>query len=61
VKGISGSLMIYKAASALDLILVDINTVQNNDSVLVTVDLEQKYPSLYRGIGKLKNLKWSCT
>ena len=56
VKGNSGSLMSYKTASVLDLIRVEINTVQNNDNVLATVDdLEQKYPSIFRAIGKLKN------
>ena len=58
VKGNSGSLLSYKTASALDLIRVEINTVQKNDNVLVTVDdLEQKYPSLFCGIGKLKNFE----
>ena len=58
VKGNFGSLMSYKTASALDLVRVEINTVQKNDNVLVTVDdLEQKYPSLFRGIGKLKNFE----
>ena len=58
VKGNFGSLMSYKTASALDLVRVEINTVQKNDNVLVTVDdLEQKYPLLCRGIGKLKNFE----
>ena len=58
VKGNFGSLMSYKTASALDLVRVEINTVQKNDNVLITVDdLEQKYPSLFRGIGKLKNFE----
>ena len=58
VKGNSGSLLSYKTAYALDLIRVEINTVQKNDNVLVTVDdLETKYPSLFRGIGKLKNFE----
>ena len=58
MKGNSGSLMSYKAASALDLIRVEINNVQNNDNVLVTVDdFEQKYPSTFGGIGNLKNFE----
>ena len=58
MKGNSGSLLSYKTAYALDLIRVEINTVQKNDNVLVTVDdLETKYPSLFRGIGKLKNFE----
>ena len=58
VKGNSGSLLSYKTAYALDLIRVVINTVQKNDNVLVTIDyLETKYPSLFRGLGKLKNFE----
>ena len=58
VKGNFGSLMSYKTASALDLVRVEINTVQKNDNVLVTVDdLKQKCPLLFHGIRKLKNFE----
>ena len=41
-----------------DLIRVEINIVQRNDNILVTVDdFEQTYPSLICGIYKLKNFE----
>ena len=56
VKGNAGSLMSYKTASALDLIHIKVNQVHTKQSKPVTLqDLEDRYPAIFNGIGKLKD------
>ena len=48
--------MSYKTASALDLIQIKVNKVHAKQSKPVTLqDLEDRYPAIFNGIGKLKD------
>ena len=56
VKGNSGSLLSYQTASELNMITLHVNKVTSTSSVS-SDDIEQKYPDIYNGIGKLKEFE----
>ena len=51
VKGAYGSLMSYETAISLGVVNIRVNTIETGDQVA------QKFPSVFQGIGKLKNFE----
>ena len=51
VQGEYGSLMSYETAVSLGVVDIRVNTIETGDQ------LAQKFPSVFQGIGKLKNLE----
>ena len=56
VNGNSDSLLSYQTASELNMITLHVNKVTSTSSVS-SDDIEQKYPDIYNGIGKLKEFE----
>jgi len=55
VQGNGGSLLSFKTASELGLIKLNINSVHESSDAVTITHLEEKFPELFKGIGKLKH------
>ena len=47
--------MSYKTATELGLLQINVNSINKAEEVVTIEDLENKYPQLFNGVGKLKN------
>ena len=60
-KGKHGSLLIYKMASELDIIYINVNAVKCNEQQLTIDQLMKEYLQLFMGIGNIIRYDYTLT